>query len=235
VIRAAAALGLAVLLALPPGARAESSRWGSFLLRGQTYRPDVDSEFGGATTPYEDVFGSGRGWMFRADFGRTVWDSKGYGALEVLLGTGYFADFGEGVLPGTDPPQPSGDETVLRIVPVTIAVGYRFDWLSRRHEIPVMFYGRASFERFNWWVTDGAGDTVEAGATNGYSFTGGFGFLLDFLDPGLAREMDRDTGVNDTWLVFDVTKSFVNDFGSGSSWDLSDESVSLSFGLMFSF
>jgi hypothetical protein len=47
--------------------------------------------------------------------------------------------------------------------------------------------------------------------------------------------MERDTGVNDTWLVFDVTTSFVDDFGSSKSWDLSDESVSIGFGLMFVF
>jgi hypothetical protein len=235
VIRIAAAIGLSALLSLPAAAAAESPRWGSMTLRGQTYRPDVDSEFGGAATPYEDAFGSGRGWMFRADFGRTVWDSKGYGALEISIGTGYFADFGRGLLAGSDPPERTGDETALRIVPVTLSVGYRFDWLSRRHQIPVMFYGKASLERYNWWVTDGAGDNARTGATNGYSFTGGIGFLLDFLDPGLAREMDRDTGVNDSWLVFDVTSSSVNDFGSGSSWDLSDESTSLSFGLLFSF
>jgi len=221
------------LLAVAPPAAAESPRWGSFTLRGQTYRPNVDAEFGGAETPYEDVFGSGRGWTFRGDFGRTVWDSKGYGALEVAIGTGYFADFGKGVDSSTG--EPSGDDTTLRIIPLTLSVGYRFDWLSRRHEVPVMLYGKASLERFNWWVTDGAGDTTEAGATNGFSFTGGIGFLLDFLDPTLAREMERDTGVNDTWLVFDVTKSWVDDFGSGKSWDLSDESVSIGFGLMFVF
>jgi hypothetical protein len=229
------AVALLALLALAPPARAESPRWGSFTLRGQTYRPDVDAEFGGAETPYEDVFGSGRGWAFRGDFARTIWDSKGYGALELALGTGYFADFGKGILQGSDPPEPTQDDTALRIIPLTISVGYRFDWLSRRHDVPLMLYGRASFERYHWWVTDGAGDTAEKGATNGFSFTGGVGLLLDFLDPGLAREADRDTGVNDTWLVFDVTKSFVDDFGSGNSWDLSDESFSLGFGLMFVF
>lgn len=234
-IRVAAAAGLAALLAVAPAAHAESPRWGSFTLRGQTYRPNVDAEFGGAETPYEDVFGTGRGWTFRGDFGRTVWDSKGYGALEVALGTGYFADFGKAILQGSDPPAPSADDTTLRIVPLTLSVAYRFDWLSRRHDVPVMLYGKASLERFNWWVTDGAGDTTEAGATNGFSFTGGIGFLLDFLDPTLAREMERDTGVKDTWLVLDVTTSFVDDFGSGKSWDLSDESVSIGFGLMFVF
>ena len=234
-MRGLAAAGLATLLAAASPALAESPRWGSFSLRGQTYRPDVDAEFGGAATPYEDVFGSGRGWVFRGDFGRTVWDSKGYGALEVGIGTGYFADFGKAIVEGSDPPVPSADDTALRIIPLTISVGYRFDWPSRRHNVPVMLYGKASLERYNWWVTDGAGDRVESGATNGFSFTGGIGFLLDFLDPTLAREMERDTGVNDTWLVFDVTKGFVDDFGSSKSWDLSDESISLGFGLMFVF
>jgi hypothetical protein len=44
-----------------------------------------------------------------------------------------------------------------------------------------------------------------------------------------------DTGINHTYAFFDVTDTHVDDFGSSSSWDLSDEVLSLGFGLMFVF
>ena len=47
--------------------------------------------------------------------------------------------------------------------------------------------------------------------------------------------MDRDTGINHTYLFVDFTKSYVNGFGSSSSWDLSDDRVTISGGLLFQF
>jgi hypothetical protein len=234
VSRLALAVAASLLAAGPASAQqqrdGESPRWGSLTLRAQTYRPDVDSEFTGAT-PYKDIFGSGRGWMFRADFGRNLWDQ--YGTLEIAIGSGFFTDSGKGIQTGTT--TPTAQTTSFRIIPVTLSLGYRFDWLARRYGIPFMVYGKASLERYNWWVTGIPSGTAQKGATNGYSFTGGVGFNLNFLDPGAGREMDRDIGINDTWVVFDVTKSVVDDFGSKKSWILSDASLSLGMGLLFVF
>jgi len=59
--------------------------------------------------------------------------------------------------------------------------------------------------------------------------------VLDLLDPTLARELDADAGVNHTMLTFDVQKSKVDDFGSDTSFDLSDSQLTYSFGLLFVF
>ncbi|HEY6100559.1 MAG TPA: MXAN_2562 family outer membrane beta-barrel protein, partial [Anaeromyxobacter sp.] len=192
----ALAVAAAVATAAPAGSD-ESRRTGSLSFRGMTYRPNVDAEFGG-TGPYETIFGTKRGWMFRGDYGFKIWE--GIGALEAGIGVGFSTRTGKGIIDGTSPPQRSEDDTKFRILPVTASLGYRFDWLARRYRIPLELHAKASLERYHWWVSD-AGGTGQKGATNGYSFTAGAGFLLDFLDPGLAREMDRDSGVNDTWLV----------------------------------
>jgi hypothetical protein len=76
---------------------------------------------------------------------------------------------------------------------------------------------------------------VEKGATHGWTATGGIAFLLDIIDPTLAREFDRDNGVNHTYLYFEVTKAVIDDFGSKTSWDLSPESLALAGGLTFVF
>jgi hypothetical protein len=125
-------------------------------------------------------------------------------------------------------------ETKFRVIPSSLALTYRFDWPVERYRIPLAPYVRATLERYNWWVSDVDGET-ESGATNGWSATAGLAFLLDILDPGSARDLDRDAGVNHTYLFFEATKSSVDDFGSSSSLDLSDEDFAFGGGLLFVF
>ncbi len=230
-------LALAVLLLVAGPARAESPRWGSFQLQMASYRPNIDAEFGGAATPYRDIFGSGRSWMFKAQLASSVYSS--FGTLDVGLGAGWFEKTGKGFIQGTT--TPSGDDTSLRIVPLSLSITYRLDAFVDR--IPLAPYARASLERWQWWVTNGGGGTASViggpsgeGATNGWSAGLGVCFLLDFLDPGLGREMDRDTGINHTYLFLEATRIKVDDFGSKKSWDLSnDKSLAWSGGILFVF
>jgi hypothetical protein len=223
---------VAVLAALAASAQAaESPRWGSFELAAGTYRPDIDSEFDTAPGPFETVFGTGRGWMFRAAVAKSFLLRAG--SLEVGLGSGYYQETGHGQL--TDGTGASGDETKFRIIPATLMVTYRADFLHERYGVPLAPYGRLALERYYWWVTDGNSDTAEEGATNGWSVAGGLALLLDFFDSGLARDQDRETGINNTYLFFEVTKRVVDDFGSSDSWNLSDEGVGLTGGLLFVF
>jgi len=136
----------------------------------------------------------------------------------------------------------SGDNTSLRILPLTLALTYRLDLFASR--FPLVPYARVALERYQWWVTSGGGSTSPGlpgldsgtGATNGWSGALGLAFLLDFLDPTLAREMDRDIGINNTYLYVQAGKATVDDFGSRKSWDLSpDKSVTWSGGLLFVF
>jgi hypothetical protein len=230
------ALALAAT-ALPAGAQVSSGRWGSFELGAGTYAPDVDSEFGTSPGPYEQTLG-GSGWMFRLGASKALLSNE-LGAIEVGLRTGYFSKSGKGLQAnpdGSGGTVRSGDDTRLSIVPTSATVTLRFDWLAERYRfVPFSFYGRAAFERYNWWVTDGNDDWSENGATNGWSVTAGAALLLDAFDPSLARELDNDTGVNHTYLFFDVTHAVVDDFGSSESWDLSTDGVSLQGGLMLVF
>jgi hypothetical protein len=231
------AVALAGLLAASGSARAESPRYGSFELGAGTYRPSIDSQAGlAAPLPYQDIFGGGRGWMFRVGVSRAIFTYPG--SLELGFRTGYFRASGHSLqvdpATGAITDLASTDTTSFNVVPTSLTLTYRFDLLADRFSIPFAPYGRVALERYNWWVS-GAGSSTKTGATNGYSATGGIAFLLDFLDSGLARELDEDTGINHTYLFFDVTKSWVKDFGSSKSWDLSDEKASLAFGMLFVF
>ncbi len=235
-------LVLAALSAALPASAQESKyaspRWGAFEMSAGPYRPNVDSEFGGSG-PFSSIFGNGRGVMFRADAAYSLFVS--YGSLDVGIGAGYTQRTGKGQLPNNG--GPSSDDTSLKIIPTRVSLTYRFDVLALRYRwLPLAPYARVSFDRYWWWITNGSGDTAKAGsrtgsgATNGYSFSGGVALLLDSIDPTLARDMDRDTGINHTYIFVDFTNSHITDFGSSKSWDLShDRKVQISGGLLFVF
>lgn len=248
-LRAAALL---VALAVARPATAESPKWGTFEVRVGQYLPDVDAEFDGAATPFADVYGTDRGWFPKILASYTLLDR--FVQVDVGLGTGWFRLEGKGrqQAQSTDPVTgdplfdpvtgdpiyewvPSRDTTKFNVIPATLALTVRVDGAAERWPVPLSVYGRVALERYHWWVTDGSGSESESGATNGWSFGGGVAFLLDFVDPYLARELEADSGVNDTWLYFEVERSRVDDFGSSRSWNLSDEKLTLSGGLRMVF
>lgn len=233
-------LALALLLAAP-AARAESPRWGSFQFRLGSYRPNIDAEFrdrndcGPARNqpcgaPFADFFGKSGMMLYQAEFARSLFSQ--YGSLDLGVGLGWTSKTAKGFVQGSNPPVRSGDDTSLRILPLTLSLTYRLDTYASR--FPLVPYARVALERYHWWARGGGSSA--SGATNGWSGALGLAFLLDFLDPTLAREMDRDIGINDTYLFLQAGKAEVDDFGSTKSWDLSpDKSVTWSGGLLFTF
>lgn len=235
---------LLAALALATSARAESPLDGSFQFQLGNYRPNIDAEFGGSATPYQDIFGTGRGLVFKAAVAKSLFTS--YGTLDLGVGAGWFSRSGKGLVatPGPLFGQPSGDRTQLRILPLSVNLTYRMDWLVSHGGFPLVPYARLSFERWQWWVSNGSGSTATAvnggpsgqGTTQGWSGALGLAFLLDFLDPGMGREMDRDIGINHTYLFLEGARTKVDDFGSKKSWDLSDEKkLAWSGGILFVF
>jgi len=231
---AAAALAvLAAPMSAPAQAVDRQAGIGSFDFQMAQYRPMIDSEFTlapGEIGPWQSSFGTSRRWMFKVHGGMAL--VRGYGTLEVGGGIGFLSATGNSqFLDGTV----SAEKTGFKLVPLSLDLTYRFDPVWERLGIPVVPYGRIALLRDQWWVTGAGGKKSMSGATNGWAWGGGVGLVLDFLDPSLARELDRDSGVKHTMLVFEVSKSRVDDFGSSKSWDLSNDGLMLSFGLMFVF
>jgi hypothetical protein len=195
-----------------------------------SYRPDIDAEFTNGDTPYADVFGNKRGLFPKVLASWTVLDR--FVQLDVGLGTGWFRAKGKGLL---DSGATSSDTTTFSIIPATLALTVRVDGVADRWPVPLSIYGRAALERYHWLVTNGAGTVTEKGATNGWSVAAGAALLLDIIDPQMARELDIDSGINHTWLFFEVEKNQVDDFGSKRSWILTDGRLTLAGGLRFVF
>jgi hypothetical protein len=233
-----AAASLALLAAASPaGAQERLAGLGSFEFQMAQYRPMIDSEFGATPTkalPWETAFGTSRRLIFKLHGGKAI--VHGYGTLELGGGIGFMTASGHGIFSDGDlKGQPSQEKTTFRLVPLSLDLTYRVDPVWERFGIPVVPYGRIALVRDQWWVTGSGGKKSASGATNGWAWGGGLALVLDFIDPTLSRELDRDSGIKHTMLVFEVAQTRVKDFGSDKSWDLSNDGPQLSFGLLFAF
>jgi hypothetical protein len=221
---------LLAALAVPAGAQEKRpAPYGSWEFQAGLYRPNVDSEFTNGAHPWKDSFGTGREWLFRGGWARDVW--TGYGSVEVGLQLGYFRQVGSAIDPRTG--APSGDRTSFSMLPTSATLTYRLDAFADRYGVPFAPYGRLALERYNWWITNGSGKTAKSGATNGWSAALGLALLLDFFDQRLAHDFYVDSGILHTYVFAEARWTRVDDFGSKSSWILSDDRTSISGGLLF--
>jgi hypothetical protein len=232
-LRLAAALAL-LALAAPARAEERKALSGSFEFQAGPYRPNIDAEFNlpaGSDGPWKRSFGTSRPYLYRIHGGKVL--VSGYGTLELGGGVGYYSVTGHGrFLTGG---AVSPEETGFMMVPLTLDLTYRVDPLWERLGIPLVPYGRIALLRDQWWVTGAGGKSSMSGATNGWGWAGGLALVLDFIDPTLARELDRDSGIKHTMLVVEVGQNKVDDFGSKTSWDLSSDKLAVSFGFLFAF
>jgi hypothetical protein len=97
------------------------------------------------------------------------------------------------------------------------AVGVaRVDALARRFGVPIVPYGKLGLGWALWWVDDGIGtarnDEGVQGKDTSVGLQAGLGamLLLDVFEPGAARTLDTESGINNSYLFLEWS---VSDFG----------------------
>lgn len=210
-------------------AQAASPLTGSMDFRATRYMPGIDNAFTGTAKPYADVFADPT-WQFGVTYDSRLWDR--FGTLSAGIGFNYWTQDGKGVVKASG--EASGDTTSLQIMPLSVDLVYRFDPLAERWGIPFVPYAKIGLIYSVWWMrngvdeiastTDSAGTKTEAiGATGGWHGTVGLRFMLDVLEPQAQRSFDIEMGVNHSYLFGEYQVTKVDDFGSGKSFDLSDD------------
>lgn len=224
--RALSGLLLAVLV-VPPAASAQAQRPShaspqSFALEVKLgpYSPDIDSEFAGKT-PFADLFGSGSALLWQTEFNVELW--RGFGSVALGASVGYYAKSAAACRQGDQSDaalvscsgsasRVAGDRTRLSLVPLAALLIYRFDVLADRFNVPIVPHFKVGLNYTLWWVRDGTGDVAVAtpadgtgsargrGGNLGWQLAGGLALRLDALDPGAARALDADYGINHTYL-----------------------------------
>ena len=219
----------------PPMHPPESPTWGVFELRLGGYKPDIDEEFGGGGI-YADTFGGGKILAELAVAGY-VYDGVGQVGIGGAIG---FWNKKANTLDASG--EETADITRLMIIPARAEVFYRFDYLEERFNVPLVLSVGLGLDYYFWGayasgkVSDAAAGTdtrVGRGGTWGWHYNVTLYFQLDSLAPRMAAAFDSSIGVNNSYIFAGFTGSFVNDFGSDSSWDLSDNMFRL--GLAFEF
>ena len=208
-------------------------------LRFGPYGPDVDDEFGGTKTPYHDYFGAKRHLMSQVELDYQFF--TGFGSAAVGIAAGFYTDVGPAKT--VEPVEDSGDETRISLFPTALLLVYRADQLWQRWRIPLTAYGKVGLNYTFWNVSDGNGDVAEPrdigltgrgrGGTWGWQAAVGVSLVLDFIDPGSARELDAETGVNHTHAFFELAKYSVSGLGQSGKLNVGDSTWVA--GLMFEF
>jgi MYXO-CTERM domain-containing protein len=208
-------------LTLSDDARALASpRSWNLELRFGPYRPDVDSEFadrGQSARPFAQLFSSSSRLMMQLEIDRQLLHRAG--TWSVGLGVGYYKASAAAL--AADLTTPSGDETALRLIPLSAALVYRADWLRARYGSPLVPYGKLGLDCTLWHASDTSQASTD-GRTFGWHAAAGLSLDLASLDPEAARAMDRESGVNQTAVFFEVARYSLDGFGSGSVLHVGD-------------
>jgi hypothetical protein len=206
-------------------------------LRFGPYAPEIDTEFKGPTDhlPYKTYFGDKHHLLMQLELDYQFFHS--FGTAAVGLQAGYFWKSTQALTLAGDA---SGDKTKLELFPMAIQAVYRLDSLSRNLKLPLAPYGKLGLNYTVWRITDGNGDIPHPGSggrglggTPGWQAAAGVAFLLDVLDPGAARALDDDTGVNHTYVFGEVARYAAAGLGSSKVLHVGDTTWVL--GLMFEF
>lgn len=212
-------LFVALLLVGALPAQAESERNWILELQFGGYRPDIDAEVPGS--PFADVFGEKARLLSQISIERMIF--KEFGSFGLGLQGGFTEFFGKGFISGTD--DRSSDNTSMRLVPLMGFAAYRFDYPAVAWNVPLVPYAKAGVGGWIFWINDSLGETAGDGAAKGvrwgWSWSAGLALVLDFFDPRLSGDFDRNYGVNNTYLYVDYTEAKIDDFG-GKGFNFSD-------------
>jgi hypothetical protein len=190
-------------------------------LRFGPYRPDVDSEFadrGEPARPFAQTFGTSRRLMSQLEIDRQLLHRGG--TLALGLGAGYYRASAASL--SADLMTRSGDETALRVIPLSVSIVFRADQLFPNRGIPFVPYAKAGLDCALWSISDTAKSSSMDGRTFGWHAAAGLAMTLGFLDPDSQRSLDQEAGVNDVAVFFELAHYGLDGLGSTPQLHLGD-------------
>lgn len=195
------------------------------------YTPNIDGEFNGGASPFADLFGDSSGIMITGEADWQLW--RGFGSIAVGLAMGYFsrsaepfADDGSGN-PSQSTERVAG-ETSITLFPISVLAVYRFDVLAERWKIPLVPYVKLGLNYTFWWIRKGNGDVASVdgddanGGSLGWQFNLGIAVQLDIFEPEVAKTLDANSGINHSYLFFEMMHLAADGFGSETTLDVGD-------------
>ena len=204
-----------------PKVSTPSPRTWNLELRLGPFRPDVDSEFtarGSDARPYAQLFSSKRHLLYQVEVDRHLSHRGGTWAVGVNAG---YTRVSAAAL-AADLTTRTGDQTSLTLVPLSASLVYRADFLRSPNNVGLVPYAKAGLDCTFWRIANTARDDTTDGKTLGWHGALGVSLDLASFDTDAAGAMDRESGVNQTAIFFEVARYSLNGFGSGSVLHVGD-------------
>jgi len=96
------------------------------------------------------------------------------------------------------------EETTLTLLPIIASAQVRVDALARLLGIPLILAGRVGWGWSHWDTNTGLINDAEGWSLGPY-FAGQLALDLDFFEPGGARALDEEWGINHTYLFAELS------------------------------
>jgi hypothetical protein len=175
----------------------------AFEARFGPYYPEIDEEFGGAATPYADVFNDNPQFYFGFEIDWLPFRIPFVGVIGPGLGWGYTWASTKAKIAGTN--RESGQDTSLWIMPMHLSAVLRADGLMRETGIPIVPYGKLGLGWGLWSAAAGEdtsqiGDTLGRGTSYGIHLALGLMLSLSWMDPRASSSLDESTGLRSIYI-----------------------------------
>jgi hypothetical protein len=187
--------------------------WG-FELGISFYRPAVDSEFGNGPHPFADTFSSTRHILTEGELDRYL--VHRFGTWGVGLRAGYYKVTGTAFL--TDGTR-SGDETSLRLIPLSLSLLYRADGLAGLRDVPLIPYAKVGLDGVTWTASSTGDSSSHSGFTPGWHAAAGLVLGLHFLGVG---SLNPDGLPDPFGLFFEWDYAAINGLGLSGKLHVGD-------------
>jgi hypothetical protein len=211
------------------GEQSESKQDSAYEFRFGRYVPEADDGVPNGT-PFQDIFGDNTRFIIGAEADWQLIRIPHLGTLAPGFGFGLTkftakARFtvGGGV---------SSADTRLWILPMHLVGVLRADVLPREFRIPLVPYAKLGLGYGLWWSSDGqksakANGVSGKGASYGPVYALGGMFLLDILDEDDAKSADGLTGINNSYVFLEWTRTQLDGFGKRDVLDIGSSSWTL--------
>lgn len=185
-------------------------------LRLGPYRPEIDERVAG--TPFLDFFGRDDRYLLGLELDWQIARVPLLGTVGVGAGWSYTSRSGPNQLADGQPEDEGAlvdQESKLALMPMHAVGVLRVDAPARAWGVPFVPYGKFGLGYTLWWINDGRGTaTNEYGIAGKDASTGTFValggmLLLDTFDRSSARQLDAETGINNTYLFLEWARSKV--------------------------
>ena len=175
----------------------------AFEVRFGPYTPQIDDEFDGAATPYEDVFNPNPQFYVGLEIDWLPIRIPYLGVVGPGVGWGYTSASAKAKISGED--TESGQDTSLWIMPMYLSAVLRVDVLQREVNIPIVPYAKLGVGWGLWSASSGedtaqVGDVTARGSSLGAHLALGGMLSLTWLDPRSTGNLRDSTGLSAIYL-----------------------------------